>query len=67
MVTLFYFTVKEEERRAFLKCFYFKLKEEYPEGILEFDSDEEIKVGRADTAGIISDRGLEFAEYSYEI
>ncbi len=32
-----------------------------------FDSDEEIEVGRADTVDIISDRGLEFAEYLYEI
>ena len=59
--------IKEEERRVFPKYFYFKLKEEYSEGILEFDSDEEIEVGRADIVGIVSDRGLEFAEYSHEI
>ena len=59
--------VKEEERRAFPKRSYFKLKEEYSEGISEFDSDEEIEVGRAGIAGTISDRGLEFAEYSHEV
>ncbi len=59
--------VKEEERRAFLKRFYFKLKEKYPEGISEFDSDEEIEVGRANITGTASDRGLEFAEYLYEV
>ena len=56
--------VKEEERRAFLKYFYFKLKEEHPESIPEFDSDKEIEVERAD---ITSDRGLKFAEYPHEI
>jgi len=57
----------KEERRAFLECFYFKLKEEHPEDISEFDSDEEIEVERAGTIDIISDRGLEFAEYLYEV
>ena len=59
--------VKEEEHRAFLERSYFKLKEEYSEGILKFDNDEEIEVGRADTVDIISDRGLEFAEHPHEI
>ena len=59
--------IKEEERRAFSKRFYFKLKEEYLKDISEFDSDEEIEIERADTAGTISDRGLEFAKYSHEI
>jgi len=43
------------------------LKEKYPEGISEFDSDEEIEVGRANITGTTSDRGLEFAEYLYEV
>jgi len=59
--------VKKEERRAFLECSYFKLKEEYPEDIPEFNNDEKIKIERADTADIISDKGLEFAEHLYEI
>jgi len=59
--------IKEEERRAFSKRSYFKLKEEHLEDISEFNSDEEIEVRRADTANIISDRGLEFAEHPHEI
>ncbi len=59
--------IKEKERRAFLKRSYFKLKEEYPKDISEFDSDEEIEVGRAGITGIGSDRGLEFAEYPHEV
>ncbi len=59
--------IKEEERRAFLKYCYFKLKEEYPEGISEFNNDKKIKVGRADIAGIIFNKKLEFAEYLHEI
>jgi len=43
------------------------LKEEYSEGIPEFDSDKEIEAGRINIINIIFDRGLEFAEYSYEI
>ena len=59
--------IKEEERRVFPKRSYFKLKEEYPKDILEFNSDEKIEVGRAGTTGTVSDKGLEFAEYLHEI
>ena len=59
--------IKEEERRAFLKRSYFKLKKEYPEGISEFNSDEEIKIERAGTTGTIFDRGLEFVKYLHEV
>ena len=56
--------IKEEERRAFPKRFYFKLKKKHPEGIPEFDSDKEIKVERASTT---SNKKLEFAEHPHEI
>ena len=59
--------IKEEERRAFLKHSYFKLKEEHPENIPEFNSDEKIEVGRADTTSLIFDRRLKFAEHPHEI
>jgi len=59
--------IKEEERRAFPECFYFKLKEKYPEGIPEFNSDKEIEVERANIVNIISVKKLEFAEYPHEI
>ncbi len=62
-----FYLVKEEERRAFLEYFYFKLKEEYSEYILEFNNDEEIEVGRVNIINTTSNRGLEFAEYLYEI
>jgi len=56
--------VKKEECRVFLEYFYFKLKEEYSEGILEFDSDKEIKVGKT---GTVFDKGLKFVEHLHEI
>ena len=59
--------IKEEERRAFPKRSYFKLKKEHPEDIPEFNSDKEIEKKKTNTTGTISDRGLEFAEYSHEI
>ena len=59
--------MKEEERRTFLERFYFKLKEEYLEGIPKFDSDETIKIERVNIVDITSDRGLKFAEYPHEI
>ncbi len=59
--------IKEEERRVFPKLSYFKLKKEYSEGILEFDSDKKIEVGKTNIINTVSDRGLEFAEYLYEI
>ncbi len=59
--------IKEEERRAFLERSYFKLKEEYPKDISEFNNDKKIEAGRADIINIISDKGLEFAEHPHEI
>jgi len=59
--------IKEEERRVFLERSYFKLKKEHPEDISEFNSDKKIEVGRANITGTISNRGLEFVEYLYEI
>ncbi len=59
--------IKEEERRAFPKYSYFKLKKEYPEGIPKFNNDKEIEAGRADTTSIIFDRRLKFAEHPHEI
>jgi len=59
--------IKKEERRAFPKRSYFKLKEEYPKDISEFDSDKKIEVGRADITNIIFNRGLEFAKHLHEI
>ncbi len=56
--------MKEEERRAFSKYSYFKLKEKYPEDISEFDSDKKIEVRRADTT---SDKTLKFAQYPHEV
>jgi len=32
--------IKEKERRAFSKHSYFKLKQEHPEGISEFNSEK---------------------------
>ncbi len=59
--------IKEEERRAFLEYSYFKLKEEHPEDISEFNSDEEIETEKAGTTDTISNKELEFAEYPHEI
>ena len=59
--------IKKEECRAFPERSYFKLNEEHPESISEFNNDEEIEVGRINTTGIISDRGLKFAEHPHEI
>ena len=59
--------VKEEERRAFLKCSYFKLKEKYFGDIPEFDSDKKIEIEKVDITDTISNKELEFAEHSHEI
>ncbi len=59
--------MKEEERRTFLKRFYFKLKEEHSKNIPEFDSDKKIEIEKVDITDTISNKELEFAEHSHEI
>ena len=59
--------MKKEERYTFLKRSYFKLKEEHPGDVPEFDSDREIEIERVDTTGTIFNRELEFAEHPHEI
>ncbi len=59
--------IKKEERRAFLKRSYFKLKEEYLKNISKFNSDEEIEVKKANTINTIFNKKLKFAKHPHEI